>query len=65
MAAHIEFHKGGGDFDCAILEGLMDAFAFILPEFAIGEIGAGEAMALLCEENSAKRGLESKLIEAS
>jgi hypothetical protein len=65
--AHWEFHKGGsGDFDCALLQGLVDAFAFIQPEFAVGDIGLGEAIDIACEAaEQSKRDLDnSTLIDA-
>ncbi|KAK7981289.1 fungal specific transcription factor domain-containing protein [Apiospora arundinis] len=50
MDVHFEFHKGsGGDFDCEFLQGLVDAFAFVQPEFAVGDIGLGEAIKVLCD----------------
>ncbi|KAK8124191.1 hypothetical protein PG999_004109 [Apiospora kogelbergensis] len=50
MDVHFEFHKGGGgDFDCEFLQGLVDAFAFVAPEFAVGDVGLGEAVKVLCD----------------
>ncbi|KAI1084832.1 hypothetical protein F5B20DRAFT_222812 [Whalleya microplaca] len=50
MDVHFEFHKGaGGDFDCELLQDAVDAFAFVQPEFAIGDIGLGEAIKVLCD----------------
>ncbi|KAI1781439.1 hypothetical protein F4818DRAFT_436630 [Hypoxylon cercidicola] len=54
--AHWEFEKpGGGDFDCAILEGLVDAFAFIQPEFAVGDIELGEVIDIVCMSGESER----------
>ena len=40
----------GGDFECVILEGLVDAFAVLAPEFAIGDIALGEEIRVICEQ---------------
>ncbi|KAK8071347.1 hypothetical protein PG997_011550 [Apiospora hydei] len=44
------FHHGGtgGDFDCAVLQGAADALMFVAPEFAVGEIGLGEIIKVVC-----------------
>lgn len=50
MDVHYEFHKSpGGDFACEILQAAVDAFAFVQPEFAVGDIGLGEAIDILCD----------------
>ncbi|KAJ5591554.1 uncharacterized protein N7459_001923 [Penicillium hispanicum] len=51
MDVHFSFEKdGGGDFECALLEAAVDAFAVVAPEFAVGDIELGQAIDLLCEE---------------
>ena len=39
----------GGDFACELLQDLVDAFAVVEPEFAVGDIELGEAVDVLCE----------------
>ncbi|KAI0157918.1 hypothetical protein GGR52DRAFT_586712 [Hypoxylon sp. FL1284] len=65
MDVHFEFHEdGGGDFDCAILEGAAGALAFLGPEFAIGDIGLEEAIGIVCEGASQeRRDLNSTLLD--
>ncbi len=67
MDVHFQFHeKGGGDFDCAILEGAAGALAFLGPEFAIGDIGLEEAIGILCEgASNDRRDVNSTLLDAS
>ncbi|XXG98172.1 hypothetical protein Hte_004493 [Hypoxylon texense] len=66
MDVHFQFHeKGGGDFDCAILEGAAGALAFLGPEFAIGDIGLEEAIGILCEgASNDRRDVKSTLVDA-
>jgi hypothetical protein len=46
---HWEFTVGpGGDFLCHLLMDVVDLFAVVQPEFAIGGVGLGEAVDLLC-----------------
>lgn len=40
----------GGSFTCGLLEGLIDAFAIVAPEFAVGDIELGDAVDLVCEQ---------------
>lgn len=42
---------GGGDFACDLLTGLVDAFAIVQPEFAVGDIELGEAINVICKEH--------------
>ncbi|KAF4633340.1 hypothetical protein G7Y89_g4780 [Cudoniella acicularis] len=41
----------GGDFLCELLNEIVDAFAVVEPEFAIGDIELGEAIDLLCTDS--------------
>ena len=41
--------NGGGDFECGMLEGMIDAMAVVAPEFAVGDIELGEAIDVGCE----------------
>ncbi|KAI0123271.1 hypothetical protein BJ170DRAFT_104251 [Xylariales sp. AK1849] len=66
MDVHFQFHKaGGGDFDCAILEGAAGALAVLAPEFAIGDIGLEEAIGIACEDMSqdTRRDVNSTLLD--
>ena len=48
--ARWSFHVGpGGDFACELLQELVDAFAVVEPEFAVGDIELGKAVDVLCE----------------
>lgn len=48
--ARWSFHVGpGGDFACELLQDLVDAFAVVEPEFAVGDIELGKAVDVLCE----------------
>ncbi|KAI0157523.1 hypothetical protein GGR57DRAFT_501132 [Xylariaceae sp. FL1272] len=40
----------GGDFFCKLLEDASEAFVFLLPEFAVEEVEAGEALEVACED---------------
>lgn len=42
---------GGGDFECDLLTDLVDAFAILQPEFAIGDIELGEAINIICKDH--------------
>ncbi|KAI0181664.1 hypothetical protein GGR52DRAFT_577999 [Hypoxylon sp. FL1284] len=54
--AHFAFEKGSdGDFDCGLLMGLTEALAFVAPEFAIGDIGLGEAIDVICEASESEK----------
>ncbi|KAI8944516.1 hypothetical protein F4801DRAFT_594890 [Xylaria longipes] len=49
--AEWEFHvPPGGDFLCDLLQGFADAFAVIQPEFAVGDIGLGEGIDIICKD---------------
>ncbi|KAI1378364.1 hypothetical protein F4677DRAFT_443576 [Hypoxylon crocopeplum] len=67
MDVHFQFHeKGGGDFDCAVLEAAAGALAFLGPEFAIGDIGLAEGIGVLCEGASKdRRDVNSTLLDMS
>jgi hypothetical protein len=42
--------NGGGAFACEMLEAMVDAFAVVMPEFAVGDIELGEAIDVICEK---------------
>ncbi|KAI0484577.1 hypothetical protein GGR56DRAFT_614492 [Xylariaceae sp. FL0804] len=46
--AVFSFHASDGDFACDLLEGFLDAFAVLEPEFAVGDIELGEAIDVVC-----------------
>jgi hypothetical protein len=48
--ARFDFVKdGSGDFDCEILHDLVDAFAFVMPEFAVADVEIGEVIDIVCK----------------
>ncbi|KAI4138201.1 MAG: hypothetical protein L6R39_006911 [Caloplaca ligustica] len=50
LDARWEFHAGGNDkFDCAFLGELIDAMVILAPEFALADLGLGEAVMVSCE----------------
>ncbi|KAI1089761.1 hypothetical protein F5B19DRAFT_495043 [Rostrohypoxylon terebratum] len=66
MDVHYEFHKsGGGDFLCSILQDAVEAFAFVQPEFAVGDIELGEAIDILCECESGGTCLKRRELDNS
>jgi hypothetical protein len=38
-----------GVFDCGLLMGLVDAFAFLMPEFIVEEVALSEEIGVTCE----------------
>ncbi|KAI0839756.1 hypothetical protein F5Y06DRAFT_286224 [Hypoxylon sp. FL0890] len=64
--AHWEFEKpGGGEFACSVLQGLVKSFAFLQPEFAVGDIDLAEAIHILCEKaETGERSLRNITFEA-
>jgi hypothetical protein len=49
---HLSFSVApGGDFLCGLLNEIVDVFAVVEPEFAIGDIELGEAIDLLCTDS--------------
>ncbi|KAI4123398.1 MAG: hypothetical protein LQ338_005279 [Usnochroma carphineum] len=50
LDARWEFHAASSDkFDCAFLGELIDAMVVVAPEFALEDIGLGEAVSVSCE----------------
>ena len=50
--ARRSFNVGpGGDFVCELLQDLVDAFAIVELEFAVGDVELGKAVDVLCEGN--------------
>ncbi|OTA90549.1 hypothetical protein M434DRAFT_77744 [Hypoxylon sp. CO27-5] len=64
--AHWQFEKqGGGEFTCEVLEDLVRAFAFLQPEFAIGDIELADAIKIACERDEMEqRSLRNITFEA-